>query len=1096
MLACAVLVATLTEVAISLVLARLITDWAAAVRARLCQAAFGQDLPTLETTPVGELLDRVDNDVHQVGSELRRSGLRLLQAVAIGISSVLTAFIVWWPAGLGMSALTVLLVLALRRTSRRIPPARMVEEGAWSDLTAVVEEAVHGQDDVRTNLARPYVLKLYAERAAEVLRRGRAVWKLTAKVNGTAVVLVRVGVASVVVVGVHALTTGQVDGARLTAIWLLGAGFGMTVESISRVLPELQSALGAWGRVRQLREADQEPAGGLSPSGGDLVVTGLTFRYPAIRAEEELPPVLSGVSLVFREGRSYALVGRTGSGKTTLVKALTRAVEAPRGTIFLGDDDLLDLDVEELRRWVAVIPQRTEILVGTLAENVALFDPALLGAAASALDELGLAAWVAELPNGMDTRLGEGGHVLSAGQEQLVAFARILVRAPRVVILDEATARMDPVTEAAVRRATERMLRGRIGIIVAHRISSVRDCDEIVVLADGKVLEAGPMARSAWIARSPDVDAAPTASTGVSNRPEVTTRVPAKDTPPPLPEPPPTRTLREILRLVANDPRFGLGAVAVFVLVKLFGLDGPVLPQLWADLVEGDARTATVNAAAIVVALLLFSPGAYVTARRYPEWWTRQTLRIGLRLVHGQTGARRISAHTPAAVVAQGGDTDRVVFLADNLVDICVALVALVSMTAISGSVLPALFFSGTMVMSAFTATLFAHRMKLSAQRTVEARAAVATTLASALSAARTVKLSGATRAVLSHVARLDLERGERHRQEIAVQVWSRSIPSVVSGVLPLAVWTLYLAGSLSAGATLIAVSALQSARWYAWASASIVSQLPSARVWTGRTVAMTGSAAYSATVPGVDLGAGTAPASPAPGRWPLHILELRGFSAVHEDGTIGVHEADLTVSRGQLVLVVGTVGSGKSSLLRALAGLVHHTGALLWNGRRITEPETFLRPGQVGYVAQLPRVLSGSIADNIRLGHDVDTANAIATARLEHDLNAAGIGLSLPIGHKGTRLSGGQLQRLALARALAPTTELLIADDMSSALDATTELELWRALRENGVTVVGSTSKRAPLAQADHVVVLVDGKIADQGPWSKLAPTWMHLAG
>jgi ABC-type multidrug transport system fused ATPase/permease subunit len=258
----------------------------------------------------------------------------------------------------------------------------------------------------------------------------------------------------------------------------------------------------------------------------------------------------------------------------------------------------------------------------------------------------------------------------------------------------------------------------------------------------------------------------------------------------------------------------------------------------------------------------------------------------------------------------------------------------------------------------------------------------------------------------------------------------------------------------------------------------------------------MTGIAAYSATVPGVDLSAGTAPAPATAPRDPLRQLDLVGFSAVHEDGTLGAHDVDLTVRRGQLVLVVGPVGSGKSSLLRALAGIVHHTGVLRWNGQPVTEPELFLRPNQVGYVAQLPRVLSGTIADNIRLGHDLDAAGAVATAQLEHDLAAVGSGLGLLIGHKGTRLSGGQLQRLALARALAPRTELLIADDVSSALDVTTELDLWRALRHHNVTVIGSTSKRAALAHADQVVVLIDGRSVAHGTWRELEDRWGHLAG
>ena len=238
-------------------------------------------------------------------------------------------------------------------------------------------------------------------------------------------------------------------------------------------------------------------------------------------------------------------------------------------------------------------------------------------------------------------------------------------------------------------------------------------------------------------------------------------------------------------------------------------------------------------------------------------------------------------------------------------------------------------------------------------------------------------------------------------------------------------------------------MATLGAARWFAWTTASLVSQLPSARVWTRRTVAMAGVGAYSAAVPGVDLSAGTAPAPAAaaaqpaapPGAAPASARCTRTARSASQD-------IDLTVERGQLVLVVGPVGSGKSSLLRALAGIVHHTGALRWNGEPVTEPELFLRPNQVGYVGQLPRVLSGTVADNIRLGHEVDAAEAVATAQLEHDLAAAGGGLALLIGHKGTRLSGGQLQRLALARALAPRTELLIADDVSSALDVTTELD------------------------------------------------------
>lgn len=812
----ALVVAVGSDLLVGLVVAGLTADWAADVRRRLCRVAFAQDLPTIETTPVGELLDRIDGDVEQVAAQLRFVGVRIAQAGATGTLSVVAALLVWWPAGLAMLLLVVGLLVGLGRPARRISPARMHEEEAWSDLAAVMEEAVHGQDDVRTSLAQPYVLRLFAQRAGEVLNRGRRVWRLSASVTTIAGAAVRVVIAGLVCGGLWAVQSGHLDTARLTAVWFLALGLGGIVSHISRMIPELQYALGAWARVQLLRDAPQEPAGGYRPAEGDLEICGLTFRYPDRSQGGPAQPALSDVRLRFVRGRSYALIGRSGSGKSTLGKVLTRAVDVPRGTVFLGGIDLVDLDLEGLRRWVAVVPQRTEVLAGTLAENIALFDETLLDAAAGALHQLGLTSWVAELPDGLQTRLGEGGHVLSAGQEQLVAFARILVRDPQVVVLDEATARLDPVTEFQVQRATERLLAGRIGIVIAHRLSSVRRCDEVVVLADGRVVESGSLHRSQRFARllasgqggSPRIggvaladrdDEVTLPNVPPRELPDVPLSVPPKTDPPPLPAMPPVRTMREILRLVTNDPRYGLAAAAVFVVMVILGLDGSVLPWLWADLVDGRGEVFR-PALMIVAALLVTVPIPYLTGRWFPEWWVRQMLRISLRLVHGQTGPRRVSAHTPAAVVAQGGDTDRVVMVADNVIDQLIALLVLVAMVGVSGSPTTGAFFAGTVLVSGLAATAFGPRLERAARRTVTARAGFATALVSSLSAARTVKLAGAVPPVLAHLARLDAVRSDRLRREVIVKVWSRSTPAVASGLAPIGVWALYLAGGLSSG--------------------------------------------------------------------------------------------------------------------------------------------------------------------------------------------------------------------------------------------------------------------------------------------------------
>jgi ATP-binding cassette, subfamily B, bacterial len=282
---------------------------------------------------------------------------------------------------------------------------------------------------------------------------------------------------------------------------------------------------------------------------------------------------------------------------------------------------------------------------------------------------------------------------------------------------------------------------------------------------------------------------------------------------------------------------------------------------------------------------------------------------------------------------------------------------------------------------------------------------------------------------------------------------------------------------------------------WFGRVAGAVITEAPGVRAWKDATSRLAGGVDLLALPPGVDLVSGTAPTPPLPPRTSLSSLSVVDLTAVHPDGTIGVSDVSFAVRSGELVLLLGPVGSGKSSLLGALAGLVHHSGHVRWNGVDVEDPQVFLRPGQVAYVAQVPRVLSGTFGDNVRLDHMRAPEQAVADARLSSDVSEAG-GLDSLVGHRGVRLSGGQVQRLAFARALATEAELVLADDVSSALDARTEVELWDALRARGTTVIASTSKQAALRQADRVVVLVEGRVAANGPWRVLAPDWQHLAG
>jgi ATP-binding cassette subfamily B protein len=307
--------------------------------------------------------------------------------------------------------------------------------------------------------------------------------------------------------------------------------------------------------------------------------------------------------------------------------------------------------------------------------------------------------------------------------------------------------------------------------------------------------------------------------------------------------------------------------------------------------------------------------------------------------------------------------------------------------------------------------------------------------------------------------------------------------------------WLVYLLGGWDLGTALLVTTAVSGFDWFGRVAGAVITEAPGTAAWARATSRLAGGAELMAVPPGVDLVSGLAPLPATPPRQPLERLDLVGMSAVHDDGTLGVQHIDLSLRAGELVLLLGQIGSGKSSLLGALAGLVDHTGSVRWNGVEVDDPQVFLRPGQVAYVAQVPRVLSGTFADNLRLDHAREMTAPIDDSRLSTDIAEAG-GIEAIVGHRGVRLSGGQVQRLALARALAAGAELVLADDVSSALDARTEVELWEALRRRGTTVLGSTSKRAALQRADRVVVLADGAVAATGRWSDLATEWGHLAG
>jgi ATP-binding cassette subfamily B protein len=275
------------------------------------------------------------------------------------------------------------------------------------------------------------------------------------------------------------------------------------LERLTREMNSFQQASGGIVRVRELLATHARvvdgPGAALPPGALAVELDGVSFAY-------ETGPVLHNVSFRVEPGEVLGLLGRTGSGKTTISRLLFRLHDPTTGVVRLGGTNLRNTRVEGLRGRVGLVTQDVQLFQGTLRDNVTLFDGTVPDARLHAVfAELGLDGWLRRLPDGLDTVLGAGGRGLSAGEAQLVALARVFLKDPGLVILDEASSRLDPETERLLEQAVTRLLRPegtrRTGVVIAHRLHTVERADQILILEEGRVAELG---RRADLVRDPE----------------------------------------------------------------------------------------------------------------------------------------------------------------------------------------------------------------------------------------------------------------------------------------------------------------------------------------------------------------------------------------------------------------------------------------------------------------------------------------------------------------------------------------------------------------------------------------------------------------
>ena len=445
----------------------------------------------------GELIERVDGDVSEMAGFLSQLVIRLVGSGLLVIGVLLLLSREDWRIGLGGAIYVALALGVLWRIQRPASAAWGAARQADAELMGFLGERLVGTEDIRGNGGVLYVMvRLYALMRA-LLRKGRR-----AQMMGSLPFILGYTVFMLVVIlTLGAGATLYLQGAiTIGTVYLLVTYVNKLYEplqEIQRQVADLQRAAASIGRVTEILAAQPQVVERVSHRllGGPLDVTfrDVSFRYAdGGGAANGLDTVLNAVSFAVQPGKVLGLLGRTGSGKTTLARLLFRLYDPTVGAIALGGADLRDVGLSDLRSRVGMVTQDVQIFRASVRDNLTFFSRRIPDERiVAALEELGLGLWFAGLPEGLDTVLGAGGKGLSAGEAQLLAFARVFLKDPGLVILDEASSRLDPATEQALEHAVTRLLQGRTAIIIAHLLTTVQRADEILILEDGRVAEYG-----------------------------------------------------------------------------------------------------------------------------------------------------------------------------------------------------------------------------------------------------------------------------------------------------------------------------------------------------------------------------------------------------------------------------------------------------------------------------------------------------------------------------------------------------------------------------------------------------------------------------
>ena len=462
------------------------------LRGDLAWHVMNLDMGFHNARTAGEIISRVDEDVNTLSMFFSEFIVQVLGngLLILGVIVVLG----WqnWMIGLGFVAFVIITGTILNYLIKLAIPAFEEFLAMGAALFAFIEERLAGTEDIRANGAVDYtMLRLHQTLRKQyvVEQKGFALGMLT---FSSTLGLFRVGTALGLGLGGWLYMQGSITIGTVFLIITYSAMLQEPLRRLTQQLQDLQRAVAGVSRIQQMfftqSAIENDPDSTVRLADGPLAVTftDVNFAYTADK------PILQEMNFSMKPGEVMGLLGRTGSGKTTTTRLIFRLYEPQSGKVLLGGKPIETISLAHLRHKVGMVTQEVQLFNATIRDNLTFFNPDISDTQImAALEDLELQTWFDSLPHGLDTVLEAGGRGLSAGEAQLLAFTRVFLEDPGLVIMDEASSRLDPATEFLIERAVDKLLANRTAIIVAHRLKTVQRADTILILENGRIKEYG-----------------------------------------------------------------------------------------------------------------------------------------------------------------------------------------------------------------------------------------------------------------------------------------------------------------------------------------------------------------------------------------------------------------------------------------------------------------------------------------------------------------------------------------------------------------------------------------------------------------------------